>query len=201
MGAIQLQPRPLYGIGTVARLTGVKPDTLRIWERRYQLGASHKSASGRRQYTQADLEHLQLVAALVAAGTRIGEIAGLERRTLEALLRNRAPADSDAALAPKLRVLFIGEALRREVLGSEHVDRSLENARRDPFLMPIQQLTVEVGWGTVWSRPGLPRKTRSLLCIAFLTAQGKHGELRTHLVGALNNGATREEIGSPRQRR
>ena len=88
-----------------------------------------------------------------------------------------------------------GEALRREVLGSEHVDRSLENARRDPFLMPIQQLTVEVGWGTVWSRPGLPRKTRSLLCIAFLTAQGKHGELRTHLVGALNNGATREEIG------
>ena len=58
MEAIQLQPRPLYGIGTVARLTGVKPDTLRIWERRYQLGASHKSHSGRRQYTQADLEHL-----------------------------------------------------------------------------------------------------------------------------------------------
>ena len=53
-----LETRPLYGIGTVARLTGLKPDTLRVWERRYGLGASHKSATGRRQYTQADLEHL-----------------------------------------------------------------------------------------------------------------------------------------------
>ena len=111
MGAIQLQPRPLYGIGTVARLTGVKPDTLRIWERRYQLGASHKSASGRRQYTQADLEHLQLVSALVGSGTRIGEIAGLERRTLEALLRYRAPEESDVVVPTKLRVVFVGEEL------------------------------------------------------------------------------------------
>ena len=63
----ELEPRPLYGIGTVARLTGLKPDTLRVWERRYGLGASYKSPSGRRQYTQADLEHLQLIAALVEA--------------------------------------------------------------------------------------------------------------------------------------
>ncbi|MDC0972938.1 MerR family DNA-binding transcriptional regulator, partial [Luminiphilus sp.] len=47
-----LEPRPLYGIGTVARLTGLKPDTLRVWERRYGLGASYKSASGRRLFTQ-----------------------------------------------------------------------------------------------------------------------------------------------------
>ena len=67
-----LEPRPLYGIGTVARLTGLKPDTLRVWERRYGLGASYKSASGRRQYTQADLEHLQLISALVGDGARIG---------------------------------------------------------------------------------------------------------------------------------
>jgi DNA-binding transcriptional MerR regulator len=87
MGSVQLESRPLYGIGTVARLTGVKPDTLRVWERRYDLGASHKSASGRRQYTQADLEHLQLVSALVSSGTRIGEIATSERRTLEMLLK------------------------------------------------------------------------------------------------------------------
>lgn len=87
-----------------------------------------------------------------------------------------------------------GEAMRREVLGSEHVDRSLGAATDDPFLLPIQQLTVEFGWGAVWSRPGLPKKTRSLLCIAFLAALGKHDELRTHLVGALNNGATREEL-------
>lgn len=106
----RLQPRPLYGIGTVARLTGVKPDTLRVWERRYQLGASYKSASGRRQYSQADLEHLQLVAALVSCGTRIGEIANSERRTLEMLLRARDD-DSVPASPEKPRVLFVGEAL------------------------------------------------------------------------------------------
>lgn len=88
-----------------------------------------------------------------------------------------------------------GEAVRREVLGSAHVDRSLDAAGRDPFLMPIQQLATEFAWGSVWSRPGLPRKTRSFLCIAFLVALGKHDELRTHLVGALNNGATRDELG------
>jgi len=111
MGSMQLQPRPLYGIGTVARLTGIKPDTLRIWERRYQLGASYKSPSGRRQYSQADLEHLQLVAALVAAGTRIGEIAGSDRRTLEMLLRIRKAAPPRGISSPKARVLFVGIAL------------------------------------------------------------------------------------------
>jgi 4-carboxymuconolactone decarboxylase len=87
-----------------------------------------------------------------------------------------------------------GLAVRREVLGSKHVDRSLAAATDDPFLLPIQQLTVEFGWGDVWSRSGLPRKTRSFLSIAFLAALGKHDELRTHIVGALNNGATREEL-------
>jgi len=111
MGAIELQRRPLYGIGTVARITGVKPDTLRIWERRYQLGASHKSASGRRLFTQSDLEHLQLVAALVASGTRIGEIATSERRTLEILLRNRGKGAHSNIPARKPRILFVGEAL------------------------------------------------------------------------------------------
>ena len=87
-----------------------------------------------------------------------------------------------------------GLVVRREVLGSKHVERSLSAATDDPFLLPIQQLTVEFGWGDVWSRPGLPRKTRSFLSIAFLAALGKHDELRTHIVGALNNGATREEL-------
>lgn len=103
-----MEPRPLYGIGTVARLTGLKPDTLRVWERRYGLGASHKSATGRRQYTQADLEHLQLIAALVTSGSRIGEIASTERKTLEMLLRNRGKSGRAALPAPKPRVVFIG---------------------------------------------------------------------------------------------
>lgn len=111
MGQAQLFSRPLYGIGTVARLTGVKPDTLRVWERRYNLGASHKSETGRRLYTQADLEHLQLVAALVAAGSRIGEIAASERKTLEQLIEVRNGSVRAPAARPRLRLLCIGEHL------------------------------------------------------------------------------------------
>lgn len=111
MQQAQLETRPLYGIGTVARLTGLKPDTLRVWERRYGLGASHKSATGRRQYTQSDLEHLQLIAALVAAGSRIGEIATTERKTLEMLVRNRGKSARDTLPERKPRAVFVGKQL------------------------------------------------------------------------------------------
>ena len=106
-----LESRPLYAIGTVARLTGLKPDTLRIWERRYGLGASQKSATGRRQYTQSDLDHLQLIAALVDAGSRIGEIATAPRKTLEMLLRRQANIPDGAVPEPKPLVLFVGSGL------------------------------------------------------------------------------------------
>lgn len=110
MSEQQLQSRPLYGIGTVARLTGLKPDTLRVWERRYDLGASHKSDTGRRQYTQADLEHLQLVSALVSSGARIGEIASSERKTLERLVE--ACTDNPRnPVSTKPQVVFVGEAI------------------------------------------------------------------------------------------
>ncbi|MEE4278187.1 MAG: MerR family transcriptional regulator [Halieaceae bacterium] len=111
MNAALFEPRPLYGIGTVARLTGLKPDTLRVWERRYGLGASHKSATGRRQYTQSDLEHLQLVAALVNDGARIGEIADSERKTLEMLVRQRGLAGQGGPARSKPRAVFIGVGL------------------------------------------------------------------------------------------
>ena len=87
-----------------------------------------------------------------------------------------------------------GLALRKEVLGREHVERSLDRAEEDPFLLPIQQLAVEVGWGWVWSGPALPRKTRSFLSIAYLAAQGKVDELGAHVAGAVRNGASRDEI-------
>ena len=87
-----------------------------------------------------------------------------------------------------------GLALRKEVLGRDHVERSLARAADDPFLLPIQQIAVEVGWGWVWSRPGLPLKTRSFLSIAYLAAQGKLDELGAHVAGAVRNGASREEI-------
>jgi DNA-binding transcriptional MerR regulator len=109
-----LEPRPLYGIGTVARLTGLKSDTLRVWERRYGLGASYKSPTGRRQYTQSDLDHLQLVSALVGQGVRIGEIAASDRKTLEVLLEKECAASSSKAkpLPPaKSKVVFVGPDL------------------------------------------------------------------------------------------
>lgn len=111
MQQANLETRPLYGIGTVARLTGLKPDTLRVWERRYGLGASHKSSTGRRQYTQSDLEHLQLIAALVAAGSRIGEIATTERKTLEMLVRNRTRSGRESLPERKPRAVFVGKQL------------------------------------------------------------------------------------------
>lgn len=105
---VVLESRPLYGIGTVARLTGLKPDTLRVWERRYGLGASYKSPSGRRQYTQSDLEHLQIIATLVNEGARIGEIASSERKTLEMLVRNRGKRLERTLPPTKPKAVFVG---------------------------------------------------------------------------------------------
>ena len=99
--AVSLEPRPLFGIGTVARLTGLKSDTLRVWERRYGLGASYKSPTGRRQYTQSDLDHLQLVAALVKQGVRIGEIAASDRKTLEVLLEQQGSTSARTHAGPQ----------------------------------------------------------------------------------------------------
>ena len=85
-----------------------------------------------------------------------------------------------------------GLALRKEVLGREHVERSLARAEEDPFLLPIQQLAVEFGWGEVWSRPGLPRKTRSFLSIAYLAAEGEDRRARGARRGG---GAKRRDPG------
>ena len=85
-----------------------------------------------------------------------------------------------------------GLAVRREVLGKDYVDKSLADA--DEFMMAFQKLTTEWCWGEVWSRPGLSRKTRSMLNLAMLSALNKPGELKLHLRGALTNGVTVDEI-------
>jgi 4-carboxymuconolactone decarboxylase len=85
-----------------------------------------------------------------------------------------------------------GLQVRREVLGAEYVDRSLSQATE--FTRPMQELTTEWAWGTIWTRPGLPRKTRSLINLAMLTALNRPHELRLHLRAALRNGCTPEEI-------
>ena len=111
MTAATLESRPLYGIGTVARLTRIRPETLRIWERRYGLGASQKAANGRRLYTQTDLEHLQIVVNLVEQGFRIGEIASMERKTLEAMLEQNGNGNHARKAESKPKVLFVGAEL------------------------------------------------------------------------------------------
>lgn len=88
--------------------------------------------------------------------------------------------------------LAAGDAMRRTVLGDEHVDRSRANAT--PFSRPLQDLVTEYCWGAVWTRPGLEPPVRSLLNIAMLTALGKPDELRLHVRGALNNGCGVEQI-------
>ena len=85
-----------------------------------------------------------------------------------------------------------GLEVRREVLGAEHVDRSLEQASE--FARPMQELVTEYCWGAVWSRPGVDRKTRSLVNLAMLTALNRPHELKLHVRGALNNGASVREI-------
>jgi 4-carboxymuconolactone decarboxylase len=85
-----------------------------------------------------------------------------------------------------------GLEVRKAVLGAEYVEKSLANA--DDFFAAFQQITTEVAWGTIWTRPGLPLKTRSIVVLAMLAAMTKPHELKLHVRGALTNGVTREEI-------
>ncbi|KAI1040734.1 hypothetical protein LB505_012625 [Fusarium chuoi] len=86
-----------------------------------------------------------------------------------------------------------GLKIRYEVAGSAYVDAALANGSSD-FARPMQELVTEACWGSVWSRPGLERKQRSLLNIAMLCALNRGPELAAHVRGAINNGATDIEI-------
>jgi 4-carboxymuconolactone decarboxylase len=85
-----------------------------------------------------------------------------------------------------------GMRVRRAVLGDAHVDASLES--RNEFDEEFQDLITRYAWGEIWTRPGLPRQTRSMLTLAMMVALNRPDELRMHLGAALNNGVTREEI-------
>ena len=85
-----------------------------------------------------------------------------------------------------------GLRVRGEVLGSEHVRRSLETA--SDFARPMQELVTEYCWGAIWSRPGLARRDRSLINLAMLTALGRSHELAVHVRGAVANGCTKREM-------
>ncbi len=85
-----------------------------------------------------------------------------------------------------------GMKVRRSVLGDKHVDRSLEKIT--PFNSEFQDLITRYAWGEIWTRPGLPRHTRSLITLAMMVALHRSEEFKLHIRAAFNNGVTRDEI-------
>ena len=90
------------------------------------------------------------------------------------------------------KIYDAGMAVRRQVLGADYVDRAMASA--DQFTRALYDFVTEWCWGAIWTRPGLPRKTRSLINLAMLTALNRPHEIKLHVQGALNNGVTREEM-------
>jgi len=85
-----------------------------------------------------------------------------------------------------------GMKVRRAVLGDAHVDRATRN--RNEFTDAFQDLITRYAWGEIWSRPGLPRETRSLITLAMMVALNRPDELRMHIRAAFNVGVTRDQI-------
>jgi 4-carboxymuconolactone decarboxylase len=85
-----------------------------------------------------------------------------------------------------------GLTVRRAVLGDAHVDRAL--AKKDTFTEEFQELITRYAWGEIWTRPGLPRHTRSLITVAMMVALNRADEFRLHVRAAFNNGVTRDQI-------
>jgi len=85
-----------------------------------------------------------------------------------------------------------GMRVRRSVLGDAHVDRSIAN--RNEFNTTFQDFITRYAWGEIWTRPGLPRHTRSLLTLAMMVALNREEEFKMHVRAAFNNGVTRAEI-------
>lgn len=88
-----------------------------------------------------------------------------------------------------------GQELRRRVLGADYHDAGMAQAEEDAFMAPLRQLSAEYVWGSVWSRPGLPEKTRRLINLAMLAALNRQHEILTHVRAAYEHGGvTKDEI-------
>jgi len=85
-----------------------------------------------------------------------------------------------------------GMEVRREVLGDDHVDRAVANTTE--FTEPFQDFITRSAWGSVWTRDGIDRRTRSCITLAILTALGRENEIAMHVGAALRNGLTSDEI-------
>ncbi len=90
------------------------------------------------------------------------------------------------------QLLEQGKTIRAEVIGKDRHEAALAGAT--DFDRPFQELALRYCWGDVWGRPGLDRRTRSIVNLSMLTAMGKPNELKIHVRGALTNGVTRAEI-------
>ena len=145
----------------------------------------------------------------IAAGVANGRFVVIERAA------HLPPAEQPAAVAELLTAFFLpdreptgremwapaatleevydaGMAVRREVLGDAHVDRA--TALADEFTAEFQKLITTYAWGTIWTRPGLDRRSRSLITLTALVARGHHEELAMHVRAALRNGLKPDEI-------
>ncbi len=85
-----------------------------------------------------------------------------------------------------------GLKIRREVLGADFVDKAIASA--DDFNRPLQELVTQYCWGEIWGRPGLDRRTRSIINLAMISALNRQHEVKMHVKGAIHNGLTKEEI-------
>jgi 3-oxoadipate enol-lactonase/4-carboxymuconolactone decarboxylase len=143
-------------------------------------------------------DHLQRIASGVKDGRLVvlegvGHLAPAEAPDRVAqLITEHARAATAPVLATTEAVYADGLAVRREVLGDTHVDRAI--AATTDFTADFQRFITEYAWGAIWTRPGLDRRSRSLITLTALVARGHHDELRLHLVAARRNGLSNEEI-------
>ncbi|GLY18311.1 4-carboxymuconolactone decarboxylase [Kineosporia rhizophila] len=99
------------------------------------------------------------------------------------------PLDRDQSVGERIDA---GTVVRREVLGAEHVDRA--TAAATEFTRDFQQFITDYAWGGIWTRPGLDRRSRSMITLTALIARGHHEELALHVRAARTNGLTDDEI-------
>jgi DNA-binding transcriptional MerR regulator len=115
-----------YRIGKVSKLTGISPDTLRIWERRYQAVTPGRTPNGGRIYSTEDIARLTLMKKLVDAGDSIGTVAGLSREELESRLLESSQTGINIGHSGPIRLVVVGDALASKLVSSESESGSIE---------------------------------------------------------------------------
>jgi 4-carboxymuconolactone decarboxylase len=120
-----------------------------------------------------------------------GRLRGPLKLAQVTLLARRAGHDGRRMVSDNERIER-GKKIRAAVLGSAHVTRTAKN--RTPFNAEFQDFLMEYAWGSIWSRPGLDHKTRSMITIAMLVAMGRFDELKLHIRATANTGVSREEV-------